>query len=210
MTTTNRDADAVARAAPAPLDFLRQATSDCHQRLEAAIDWPQSLGSRVSYQQLLCRFLSVVQPAEERLAYWLAGDPPPDFEAGRRTQWLLHDLESLSVPHRHDAVAAANFHFIDTLAAAIGAQYVLEGSSLGGQFLSRQIERNLSITPANGGAYFAAYGSETMERWKIFRQWANQRLTAAATTDPAALTQAAEAAVLVFDRFHDAIGRGAA
>jgi heme oxygenase len=156
--------------------------------------------------------LSVVQPAEQRLARWLSPEPPPLYEPERRTQWLLSDLGALaasdSAPSADSAhsVPSAEFDFINSLPAAIGAQYVLEGSSLGGQFLSRQLQRNLSISPASGGAYFAAYGSETMKRWKAFGQWANARLADAARSNPNSIDQATDAAVLMFARFQSALG----
>ena len=194
----------------APLELLRHASHDCHQQLEAAIDWPRALGSRACYQELLLGFLSVVRPAEQRLARWLSPESPPLFEPDRRTRWLLSDLRALAASDNGQSLPSEDFEFISSLSAAIGAQYVLEGSSLGGQFLSRQLQGNLSITPANGGAYLAAYRSETMKRWKAFGQWANARLLESASTNPASIDQASEAAVLMFARFQSALGGAAA
>lgn len=195
-----------AENASTPLDLLRDATHDCHRQVEATIDWPWSLSSLSQYRVLLTRFLSVVRPAEQAIAVWLEKSPPPDYAAARRTDWLLHDLSALEVPAEVEPLPAEAFAFVSSRPAAIGAQYVLEGSSLGGQFLSRQIEQNLKIVPGEGGAYFAAYGSETMMRWKRFRQWANAELAAAVPRDPAALDNAIQAATGMFACFQVALG----
>ena len=221
MKPNQQDVIGGAPARSTPLESLRDATHECHQRLEATIDWPQALGSLACYQQLLTCFLSVVKPAEEQSAKWLVPDPPPDFEPGVRTAWLERDLRALAgsevdrpsiantfyVQPTADLCGARagagnpvdDFGFIGSWPAAIGAQYVLEGSSLGGQFLSRQLEHSLSLTSENGGAYFAAYGTATMPRWKSFKLWANERL---ANSD--ATQAASEAAVLLFARFQTA------
>lgn len=206
-------------AEPMPLDALRNATGEYHRKLEAAIDWTGAFQSCAAYRHLLQRFARVVPPLERAIAAQLASDPPPEFDANVRTRWLESDLAQLDLligqsplPGASDSVEDArspeeassgglpatepDFAFIDCRAAAVGALYVLEGSSLGGQFLSRQLHERLQLEPANGGAYFAAYGAATSEHWQAFRRWANDQLS-----DPRSTCTAAEAARLTFVRF---------
>jgi heme oxygenase len=98
------------------------------------------------------------------------------------------------------ALSSLDFEYVDSRAAAVGAQYVLEGSSLGGQFLSRQLFDRLQLTPERGGAYFAAYGAATGRRWQAFRRWGNLQLG-----DPRSTRLAVEAARLTFSRFGKAL-----
>ena len=49
-----------------------------------------------------------------------------------------------------------------------GCLYVIEGSTLGGQVISRSLREHLGIHPENGGAYFSGYGMLTGPRWKEF------------------------------------------
>jgi heme oxygenase len=58
----------------------------------------------------------------------------------------------------------------------LGAMYVLEGSTLGGQVITRQLA--LAGIPLR--TYFTGYGTRTGPRWKTFCQL----LTEAASTDP--------------------------
>ena len=46
--------------------------------------------------------------------------------------------------------------------------YVLEGSTLGGQFLTRHFATALSLTPDTGCAFFSGYGPATGPRWAAF------------------------------------------
>ena len=55
-----------------------------------------------------------------------------------------------------------------TPAQVAGVMYVLEGSTLGGQLLSRHFERLLSVRPGAGGAFFAGYGARTGSMWRGF------------------------------------------
>ena len=60
-----------------------------------------------------------------------------------------------------------------SLPQLLGAMYVVEGSTLGGQVLARQLTKGgLDL-----GRYFTGYGALTGPRWKAF----GQLLTAAAT-----------------------------
>lgn len=206
-----------------PLDTLRNATSDYHRKLEAAIDWMEAFQSYASYRGLLERFARIVPPLEQAIAGQLASEPPPEFDASVRTRWLNADLTAVNAlmaesgwlsaskraedglreanaPSSAEALTARDFEYIDSPATAIGALYVLEGSSLGGQFLSRQLHDRLQVTPANGGAYFAAYGAATARHWHAFRNWANSQLV-----DNHSTRRAADAAQLTFARFGKAL-----
>lgn len=57
---------------------------------------------------------------------------------------------------------------LDTPAACLGALYVLEGATLGGQVLRREMARRLGVHADNGGAFLDVYGTETGRRWKDF------------------------------------------
>jgi len=48
----------------------------------------------------------------------------------------------------------------------LGYLYVMEGSTLGGQLISRHFRQTLGIELATGGAYFHGYGEQTGARWK--------------------------------------------
>jgi heme oxygenase (biliverdin-IX-beta and delta-forming) len=55
-------------------------------------------------------------------------------------------------------------------AQAFGCLYVMEGSTLGGKFISQVLRKCLGIEAASGAAFFNGYGAETGARWKAFQQ----------------------------------------
>jgi heme oxygenase len=59
---------------------------------------------------------------------------------------------------------APNFH-----SAFLGAMYVMEGSTLGGQYIARHLEETLALGPGEGDAYFRGYGERTGEMWRAFK-----------------------------------------
>jgi len=58
-----------------------------------------------------------------------------------------------------------------TEAEGLGCLYVVEGSTLGGQVITRQLLKSLGLTAENGVAFFNGYGAETGLRWKAFGAW---------------------------------------
>jgi heme oxygenase len=55
-------------------------------------------------------------------------------------------------------------------ARALGAFYVLEGSTLGGQLITKHLS-GAGWLPAEGLSYFNPYGSRTGVMWRSFRRW---------------------------------------
>jgi heme oxygenase len=47
---------------------------------------------------------------------------------------------------------------------------VLEGSTLGGQTIAREVSRQLPYSPQNGCSFFAGHGAEIGARWRKFRE----------------------------------------
>ena len=52
--------------------------------------------------------------------------------------------------------------------AVLGSMYVVEGSTLGGAIIAREVERRLGLTAETGCAYFRSYGRDTAAMWKSF------------------------------------------
>ena len=50
----------------------------------------------------------------------------------------------------------------------LGAMYVIEGSTLGGQLIGRHVERVLGLTAGQGNAYFRGHNERTGQLWKEF------------------------------------------
>lgn len=191
---------------PLPSASLRAATHSSHSRLEEAVDWKAFLSDTGRYRVLLMSFLSLARPADRAIGQALDSRIPPDFASRRTADWIAADLAALD---RQDgqggattAIPEADFGFINSFAAAVGGLYVLEGSTLGAQLLSRMLHESLGCTAESGGRWLAAYGDETGPRWKRFQAWLN-----AVLTTPAEVDEAARAAVGTFERFSERLSR---
>ena len=182
---------------PSPVAALKAASHEKHQRLEAVFPWARAFSSRENYGRLLRALFSLVKPADEAIDAALRRDGSvPDAARRRRAEWIETDLGRLGAAGTGEFPARADFSFVDSHGGAIGTLYVLEGSALGAQVLSRELQRHLGLTPETGGSYLHAYGTKTGETWQQFQAWANRELSS-----PDVLDSAVSASLLTFDRF---------
>jgi heme oxygenase len=161
---------------------LRRATACEHQRLETTLGLLAAPISKARFVHALCRFHgfhSVWDEAIRRHAS-LAG-----VLAGReRLHGVRSDLEALGcgaeeIDRLPVCLAAEGLVTSETRAA--GSLYVIEGSSLGGQIISRALAAT-DWAPPGGLRCFAPYGEETARRWSAFRAWLESR--SSPTADP--------------------------
>ena len=57
---------------------------------------------------------------------------------------------------------------VASAATALGAMYVLEGSTLGGRVIERHCAGPLGVSPTHGGAFYHGYGARTGALWQAF------------------------------------------
>ena len=147
------------------LGRLRHETRTAHRLLELRLDLQNPSFTRADYKSLLLGFYSIHcgwQSCADRVL-----SPALAYIGERHSHLdrLLRDLEFLGLP--------ANCHCMDfsdiyTVPAALGCMYVLEGSTLGSQILSRSFKDRFGIADHNGGAFFYGYGELTGSMWKRF------------------------------------------
>jgi heme oxygenase len=128
------------------------------------------------YQQVLARLYGFHRPVETHLAAWSAWDTLGfDYDARRKAALLAHDLHVLGLPP--EAVAAlplcTHLPVLNTPEQVLGCLYVLEGSTLGGHVIARQLGRTLGIDAARGAAFYTSYGNQIGPMWKALGQRIN-------------------------------------
>ncbi|MFO1064896.1 MAG: biliverdin-producing heme oxygenase [Pirellulales bacterium] len=168
---------------PLPSARLRAETAEMHSRVEKAFERRQFFRSRDTYVECLEVYLSIFQAAEEailaRLSRWSDAEQSSantNNEAelcamfASRTPQLAGDLQALKVERAGLRARSVDCSFIAGFVEALGAWYVLEGSALGGLFLSREIQNRLGITRDTGGSFFYGRGNEVQARWQGFRE----------------------------------------
>jgi heme oxygenase len=162
-------------AAPTILARLRAETRPYHDALEAgAFNEALRAGAPTvaGTTRFLERMYGFLQPYEAALRTHEA-ELGPAWELPRRyrAHLILEDLQlPAAAPGLPLCAAMPPLHTVPQL---LGALYVMEGSTLGGQVITRQLER-VGIPLQR---YFSGYGERTGPMWKTF----GLLLTAAAT-----------------------------
>lgn len=156
--------------APSLLEALRTGTALLHVALEKRLPFFSERLDADWYQRLLQAYYGFYAPMEAAL--YDCDLIPEGFDRVLRvkTPTLVNDLRALSLnDHAINALPrCANLPVLDTPAACLGALYVLEGATLGGQVLRREMAQRLGVNADNGGAFLDVYGAETGRRWKDF------------------------------------------
>jgi len=149
--------------------MLRRETRALHEDVERRVDLMNRVGTPSDYRTLLEKFYGVYRPMEAQIqradgeiSRWL-----PDIGDRRRTALLESDLHVLG-NKCPDALTLAPIQAFRSLGDYLGCLYVLEGSTLGGQIITRYIRERLPYTSRHGCAFFSSYGAETARRWRIF------------------------------------------
>jgi len=144
---------------------LRDATQAAHQALERDLDWEARVATLPGYRALLIRLRGFHAAYEPAIAVALAD--AAFFDPRRRLPALDADLQALdrATPDTVPAPAAPR---LDGAGAALGALYVLEGSTLGGAVIGRHVARlHGEGVPL---AYYAGRGRATGPLWREFRE----------------------------------------
>src|SRR5690606_17115670 len=184
------------------LQHLRHATHSYHLQLEQNTRLARLLKPDLTlaeYQEVLARMLGFLEPLEQAIdASSEASRIQEKLGQRSKSPWLIQDLLSLGqsalcivdLPR----ITPQELPVITSLAQGVGVLYVLEGSTLGGQLISRHLNHNLGLTSDRGGRFYAGYGTENGRMWGQFRHWLNSL-----SLDESQVRQAAIAAVRTFE-----------
>lgn len=158
------------------LTQLKERTAPQHHRAEqnkytsAMLDHTITLEQYREYLALFYGYILPLERAFEARPEWEA----LRFDIGARTKHRLleADLHALGL----DARAVDNLPHCQSLPDVssfpriLGCMYVLEGSTLGGQMLTKLLMKDLPVSPDTNASYFNSYGADVRERWTEFRE----------------------------------------
>jgi heme oxygenase len=149
------------------LAHLRTITRPSHDAIEGALgllDEGLTLGAYVNALSRLYGFWRGWQP---QIAFLLQDE---DFTAPRRRLHLLAaDLSALGVSAgRLDALPSCPLVELRDGIEGLGSLYVLEGSTLGGKVIARNVARRLGDAGGESSSYFRGYGDNTSRMWRSF------------------------------------------
>lgn len=159
-------------SAPTFLEKLRAATTESHTGLEALPVSTSIMNPAVTdkeYALYLGLMHDVVKDAEENI-FPVVYKNVEGLDVHPKAQFIETDLKTLGVTKTESLkpltqnLDAAKL----TPAFAFGVMYVIEGSSLGGRVILKNINGALGHDAESGATYFSGYGAQTGSHWKAF------------------------------------------
>lgn len=153
------------------LRVVKDKTSEWHSRVESLVPVFSAGFTITEYRRLLESFYgyyAALEPLLEQsagLALRL-----PDWQERRKLPWLRDDLSWLGVSEENLAKipVCTKVPRVDSVARTFGVLYVVEGSTLGGQVISRYLAHSLLLNPCRGISFFGGHGNSTGLRWRTF------------------------------------------
>jgi heme oxygenase len=146
---------------------LKAITAPAHRQTEALMDLTSRLRTIPRYIGCLQLFLRVFTPIEQSLGQFSQWETfGIDIASRMRAHALRADLLALGATIPPLPPAAPAFA---TFAEALGGLYVTEGSTIGGQFITRAIIAALGEEAAGKTAFFQGHGAETGPMWNRLR-----------------------------------------
>ena len=156
--------------------MIKDSTQQLHKDVEDLL-LPKlaAIENKNDYAAILRMFYGYFSPLENLLQQFVTPALLPDVAERRKADALLHDLRSLK-SEGADLTLCEALPLIENEAQAMGALYVLEGSTLGGKTIAKMLRQNkaLALTD-NELTFFMGYKEETGSKWKAFLQVLNQQ-----------------------------------
>jgi len=164
---------------------LKRETAPLHAELDAMV--APMLSERPRYRTLLAGLRDAYRVIERELARHAVQLARAGYDVAERTKlpWLDDDLTALAEP---EPTAPPRSYDLDDASAAFGAVYVVEGATLGGQVIARQVIPAISLSPERECRFFTAYGAATGERWRETRDAIVAHLATTDASDAATVT----------------------
>ncbi|MBC3271292.1 biliverdin-producing heme oxygenase [Pseudomonas sp. SWRI81] len=183
---------------PPVLQDLRAGTAELHIALEKRLPFFSDTLDINAFKRLMQAYYGFYQPLEQALLD--SGLIPDDFDLTPRLKaaTLYADLQTLGAAST-TLPMCRELPLISASAASLGVLYVLEGATLGGQILRREIAARLNLDADNGAAFLDIYGAATGRRWRDFIEYLGSRPLDAA--ERAAVVAAAQTTFSCFERW---------
>ena len=162
------------------LTELRTATAVEHEQVESALALMDPHLGRDRLVAVLTRLHAFWTAAEAGLDAWARRQPADAETVGwarrRRAHLFAADLSALGAGT--DTGEQPALPAVEDTDQALGRLYVLEGSTLGGTFISRHLATLPALGPGVRLGAFSPYGTETGAMWHAYRRVTRERVSA--------------------------------
>ena len=148
---------------------LKETTEAIHQATEKKMILAlKRISTDQDYVQMLTWLYGFYAPLEDRIRRHLTPDNFPEIVKRSRAESILWDIKEFGTEAAQPDLCR-HLPVIDTYERALGALYVLEGSTLGGRIIAAMISRQLDSM--KGLSFFNSYGAETGHMWQSFKDF---------------------------------------
>ena len=152
--------------------LLKERTAEQHRAIEEVPVFKLLMSpnfSKEKYVELLKAWIGFIQPLEEKIyASQEIQQLFPDWKKRLKTHLLVEDLSALNGLNQENKIDAFSVKF-NTVAEFLGAMYVIEGSSLGSQFIVKKL-KGMDHFEDNILNFYQGYGVETGKMWSTFKK----------------------------------------
>lgn len=160
-------------------ETLKQATQNNHDVLESLMFVHQIMGGTLTlpqYKQILLTNYAVHEAFENSLIAGLSAQTAAelDIDHRRKLDALMADISQLQM-NLPNIMPPANLTF-NNEAEILGALYVLEGATLGGNVIVKRLKVNPNLNTQNlAFNYYQVYGENLIPYWKKFCEVLNKQ-----------------------------------
>ena len=186
------------------MQLLKVQTRSHHERAERVVGLMSPDLSLAGYRRHLEALHGLYDPLEEAVAARLGeGFPALRLSERKKMPLLREDLRALG----HDEASLNRLPRspppeLPGAPEALGALYVMEGATLGGQLLLRHLRRHFEHVVAGDFAFFRAYGEAVGPMWKSFGE-----ALMSACPEPANAPRVIQGARETFEAFEAWLGK---
>lgn len=154
---------------------LKQFTRPNHRQLEKRlVTQLRSISTTEEYVKLLQLFYTYFGGLEDKINQYIGSDLLSDYSQRRKTESIACDIKKLGGTI-HEKAKDRELPTIENHLQAVGALYVIEGSTLGGKIISQMIAKQLNIENTTSMSFFNGYGDNTELMWASFRESLNSQ-----------------------------------
>ncbi len=148
---------------------LKVETAASHKDTEKTLHFEKTISSKESYLKLLKGFYGFYLPVEKDLLKFGGEFEAMGIQIRQRlkSDLLTQDMRSLGLNETSAIKVCPSIPRISSLASAMGVLYVLEGSTMGGQIISKKLREALILETDK--SFHNPYGKETMPMWMGFK-----------------------------------------
>lgn len=155
--------------------FLKERTKHLHDETEERLNSQKIFDKSYTledYKKLLFHNYQLISNYEPLIHQKLNHHPELKLELRQKLEALKKDIKSLEVDME---TLNIDNELLETEAEAFGALYVIEGSTLGGNVIVKQLKKNPEFENIDFN-YFGIYGENTGPLWLEFKTFLDERI----------------------------------